>query len=251
MTICLYQLINGLLNARGLIRIRRTLKNAMAATGLVYSPLKLKIRRFIQNIKKPPQDEQIADQAFGTIYKIVSTHYGNALLEVGNYLVETFYANNYDRARDRNPARKAAFSSLNALISEKRKHTPDVPSKSWIYNAVALVCDAQALAEFAPYDAISLSHKILLLPVQDLEQKKAFISEIAAEQMTVKQAKVLVSGDNEAWFAVHRLPPVTALTAFPPMILESLQADAKKEIARYKTKMERYQSTLNDILKAL
>ena len=38
---------------------------------------------------------------------------------------------------------------------------------------MALVCDAQALAEFAPNDAISLSHKILLLPVQDLEQKKA------------------------------------------------------------------------------
>lgn len=198
-----------------------------------------------------PQDEQIADQAFGTIYKIVSTHYGNALLEVGNYLVKTFYDNNYDRARDRDPARKAAFSSLNALIIEKRKHTPDVPSKSWIYNAVALACDAQALAEFVPYDTISLSHKILLLPVQNLEQKKAFISEIATEQMTVKQAKALLFGDNEIQFSVHNLPPAKELIYFPPMLLESLQTDAKKEIARSKTKTKRYQDTLADIQQAL
>ncbi|MBA3010686.1 MAG: hypothetical protein KKF12_12655 [Proteobacteria bacterium] len=198
-----------------------------------------------------PQDEQIANQAFGAIYKIVSTHYGNALLEVGNYLVKTFYENDYDRARQQNPAQKAAFSSLNALIVEKRKHTPDVPSKSWIYNAVALACDAHFLAEFAPYDAISISHKAQLLPVRDMEQKKAFISQIATQQMTVKQARALISGDDQIEFTVHNLPPAKELIYFPPMLLASLKADAKKEIARHKTKVKKYQTALNDIQQAL
>jgi len=107
------------------------------------------------------------------------------------------------------------------------------------------------LADFAPYDDISLSHKILLLPIQDMDQKKAFISTIAKEQMTVKQARVLVFRDNECRLSVHNLPSPKELVYFPPMFLETLQTDAKKEIARYKTKVQKYQEALEDIQQAL
>ena len=64
------------------------------------------------------RDILIANEA-GTIYKIVSTHYENAFLEVGNYLVKTFYDNDYARARIHDSQKKSAFSTLAELMAEK------------------------------------------------------------------------------------------------------------------------------------
>ena len=115
------------------------------------------------------QEGRIAAAAYDHIYTIVASHVEDALLEVGNYLVLTFYDNDFHRAQTNDLVNRQAFLNLNQVITAKRIQDPGSPSKSWIYNSVKLACDSNLLKGYQPYEELNISLKIALLPVKDLD----------------------------------------------------------------------------------
>jgi succinate dehydrogenase/fumarate reductase-like Fe-S protein len=64
-----------------------------------------------------------------------------------------------------------------------------LPKKTWLYNSLGLLVDKDDLVNtdtFQTYGNLSMSHRIQLLPIDDLEQKKELIVEIEEKNYSVR-----------------------------------------------------------------
>lgn len=193
----------------------------------------------------------LALTAYKEIYGMVSTHFQDAVLEAGNYLITTFYGGDHDRAKANDPVKKDAFNHLGELILAMRRENPGSPSKSWIYNSVKLACDARDLEDYEPYTRISPSHKILLLPISELSRKKQMISIINEGQFSVRQFKDYLAQDQPASITIHNLPPGNELTSLDLNLLHTLRASASTQISKYQSKADQYKNVLEEIQTAI
>jgi hypothetical protein len=131
-------------------------------------------------------DMRLVEQAGMKLTEILSRHYENAMIEAGKYLVQMFFDNDIERARQKKPVKE---KSLYQLILYLQRQKNNAPSKSWIYNAVNLAVDYSDFKHFHMYGKLLLSHKILLLPIDNHDKKKDLIQEIAKNKLTVSQLK--------------------------------------------------------------
>jgi DNA repair photolyase len=138
-------------------------------------------------------DIPLVNKAYNTLAEIFSRHYQNAMLEAGKYIIEEFYGGNIERARNKDPVEK---ESLNQLIQRLHNRSTSAPSKSWIYNAVNLVVETEDLKGFHTYGNLLLSHKMLLLPIDNLEFKKKLVQETVDNNYTIEQLRNRI---GEVW----------------------------------------------------
>ncbi|KPA12232.1 selenocysteine protein [Candidatus Magnetomorum sp. HK-1] len=131
-------------------------------------------------------DMRLVEQAGMKLTEIISRHYENAMIEAGTYLVNIFFDNDIERARQKKPVKD---KSLYQLILYLQKQKNNAPSKSWLYNAVNLAVDSYDFKRFQTYGKLMLSHKILLLPIDSSSIKKNLIQEIVEKNFTVSQLK--------------------------------------------------------------
>ncbi|MBF0527734.1 MAG: hypothetical protein HQK55_00405 [Deltaproteobacteria bacterium] len=131
-------------------------------------------------------DTSLVEEAYRTISAIISCHLESAMLEAGRYIIKKFYNNDMDMARKKKAVKAKPLYQLIKLL---HKSDDGAPSKSWIYNAVNLAVDTHDLEDFHTYGKLSLSQKVLLLPVRDLEQKKVLITEIVEQDYTISQLR--------------------------------------------------------------
>jgi hypothetical protein len=118
--------------------------------------------------EKDPIDDQLVENAFEYLKNIFSTHFHEAMLAAGRYLIEEFYGG-YEQAIKKKPTKAG---SLRQLIDRLQKSDGNTPSKTWIYDAVKLASDEHRLSGFPTYGHIGHSHKVLLTHVKNIKRKK-------------------------------------------------------------------------------
>jgi DNA repair photolyase len=135
-------------------------------------------------------NEDLVNQAFERLKDMFHKHFHEAMLEAGNYIIQTFYGNNPQNVLSNQPVQG---KSLNRLVKELQQGTGDVPSRGWFYNAVNLAAHEKIfnLRGVQTFGQLKHSHKLLLLHVPDWEEKKRLAKEAveADPPYTVRQLR--------------------------------------------------------------
>ncbi len=109
------------------------------------------------------------------------------MLEAGRYIIETFYNNDYVAAKNK----RKEPASLRKLIKKLQGRSENAPSKTWVYDAVALAVDSHELKSsdeeaFRTFGNLPLSHKLKLTTVKDMDTKKKLLTEMEHKYMPVR-----------------------------------------------------------------
>ncbi|MFC1817988.1 AAA family ATPase [Thermodesulfobacteriota bacterium] len=149
-------------------------------------------------------DMELVAHAYTKLSNIYSGYHEKAMLEAGQYIVDTFYGNDIERARNNNsPLKKSLFSLLERLNREK---APGLPSKSWVYNSVKFIVAEYDFRDFHLYGKLGLSQKVLLFPISDMKLKKQLITESAEENYTVARLKERIAEETGSNISAHEDP---------------------------------------------
>lgn len=129
-------------------------------------------------------DNILVDTAHSELSDIFVKHYQNALLEAGQYIIDTFYAGEIELARQKTPVKVFSYNQLKECLQNSDASSP---KKSWLYNAVNLAIQEHDLATFQALGKLTTSHKLLLLPERDLELKERLARETIENGYTTRQ----------------------------------------------------------------
>lgn len=139
--------------------------------------------------KDPEVDHVLVEAAVQEITKITSNHLSDMMLEVGQYLIKTFFDGDYEAAKKKKGNK---IKSLHQVIKQIVQSGEKDYSKSWMYNSINLVLESKAFESFQSYGKLSSSCKVLLLPVKDELLKKELIEKAAEENLSVSKLRTLI-----------------------------------------------------------
>lgn len=129
-------------------------------------------------------DNKMVDEATTRIKTILTEHIGAAAYEVVDYLLDNFFDGDKENLKkSRLDGHKTFQKLLEAVQGETGK------SKSWVYESIKLWHDRDLLGDHEPYMKLSISHRALLLKVNDIDEKKKFAEKFNAKQIPYKKAK--------------------------------------------------------------
>jgi hypothetical protein len=135
-------------------------------------------------------DSELVESACTHVRGLINDN--NAMLKVGQYLIETFYAGNYDWAKN-----KKRFKNQSLIeVIDKLNTEGYAPAKTWFYNAVKLAVDEHDFKDFRTYGKLGHSHKVYLTHVKDFKKKKDLIDETVSKKLTVKQLRDKIAEKN-------------------------------------------------------
>ncbi|MDD2463139.1 MAG: hypothetical protein PHI97_04020 [Desulfobulbus sp.] len=134
------------------------------------------------------EDLELISKAKDDIKEILINHLGAASYEVAEYIKDNFFGGDVENFRSNQSVAK--HKSLLRLISEISGETGK--SKSWIYDAINLWKDREKIGHHDSYMKISISHRTLLLKVENLDEKKKIADQIVSENLSYKDTKELI-----------------------------------------------------------
>jgi hypothetical protein len=135
-------------------------------------------------------DAELVDTAYSHVRDLINNN--NAMLKIGQYLIETFYAGKYDLAKE-----KQRFKNKSLMkVFEKLNEEGYSPAKTWFYNAVKLAVDEHEFKDFRTYGKLGHSHKVYLTHVEKFEDKKKLIDETVENKYTVKEMREKIRALN-------------------------------------------------------
>ena len=228
---------------------------------------------------KQQNEDPVAQKAYEKIALIFSKNYEQALMEVGQYIVRTFYGGENDienkpydenfeyapktieNARNNDSPLNDSLHRLYAKISDEK--TRNTPSQAWVYNAVNLVIQwhdvkKELKNDFYTYRNLLLSHKISLLTVKKIQEKLALIQEVSEKNFTAVSFKERIADS----FAKKKNPPsLSALLKKPQEIvkddflddifLPALKTKRRNALTSMKTIAEEQSQQVEDEIKDL
>ncbi len=134
-------------------------------------------------------DDQLVDTALQEITIINHEKTHDVVYSIGECLCRNFYDNDVERIRKNKPVHG---KSLNKLMSECGAQISGL-SRAWLYTSVNLLVDRKDLQGDEDYGNLSVSHKHALLQVKGVEAKTELISQITADNISVRNAIALTS----------------------------------------------------------
>lgn len=140
-------------------------------------------------IKETVVDEALVEKTVQKINNIASTHFKNAITEVGQLLIDEFFYGNLDLVKQKNGGK---LKSLRQVIKLLKQSKDNDYSRSWIYNAINLVLQNNAYESVQSYGHLSDGHKIELFPVKDESRKIELIEIAVSEKLSVSKFKDLI-----------------------------------------------------------
>ena len=110
------------------------------------------------------------EEAYQHISGILQQKYAETLEEVGDYLLEKFFNNDYQKIYKNEHSKEGPFLQLVRKIQDNHGQTP---SKSWLYNAIRVAADKKHFDELGneDYRNLGISQKVKLTTIQDPETK--------------------------------------------------------------------------------
>jgi len=140
-------------------------------------------------------DIALVDRAYTKLAEIFSRHFGNALLEAGEYIFKTFYSSDIQAVRSKNPLKPQSYNRLRERLNQS---DDVVPSRSWLNNAVNLHIDNLEIKKLTSkdtdtvhtYGQLTAHHKIQILRLDKQKDKIKFINK-TINKKTNKRLSVL------------------------------------------------------------
>ena len=163
-------------------------------------------------------DDQMVIDAKIKIKSIITEHFGAAVYEVVDYLLETFFDGDKENLSQ---VRLKGHKTFQNLLEEIQDETGK--SKSWVYESINLWKDRELLSDFEPYMQLSISHRALLLKVSDVDEKKEYAQSFFDKQLPYQKAKQ----------EVRKEPPATDYSALSRLI--SRPKDLDEDSFNYKS----------------
>lgn len=187
-------------------------------------------------------DDNLVKEAHVRLAGIFFSHYKNALLEAGQYIIDSFYDGKIELARQKTPTKELSYTQLVKHLQEQQE---DSPKKSWLFNAVNLVIQEHDFSSIQALGQLNTSQKLLLLPVSDPIQKQSLAEEAVVEHYTTRQLAEAIKKTKipqkqtlatcirkpERLFSQEysHLYSTNALTAIKPKKLRTLREKLKKQ----------------------
>ncbi|WP_041273188.1 radical SAM family protein [Desulforapulum autotrophicum] len=221
--------------------------------------------------------DPIVSKAYDKLAQVFSKNYEQALMEAGQYIVRTFYGGEENiedqqyneklefskeviaRARDKKSTKEETLNQLYEKIDKNRD--ANSPSRSKLYRAVNLIVQNQDLKKylssstFSTLKKLSLSHKIYLLGIKELDRKQAFIKKIADEQLTIKQLQKAKqksqSKDPTPVFLINHPEKLTDDKIQQVLSFDALKSQPPKKLQEIKEKVESRNKDVGEEIKRL
>ena len=134
------------------------------------------------------QEIKALDDAVKFVNKRVDT-FSSSLIEVGEYLLKNFFDGDIEKAHDRAPRKGISLRKL-----------ADHPDINMTYvalsRAVNLAVQENLLGSVSTLKQLTPSHRLLLLKVDDLKEKKKYISIIEKNGLSVRRFDELLIQDG-------------------------------------------------------
>jgi len=198
-------------------------------------------------------DNDLVEKAYTKISNIFYKKFEHAIMKSGRYLLKEFYDNKIELARAGNPSKSG---SLNRLIQKLRNTSPDSPSKSWIYNSIGLVVqefDVKKMGHdcFQTYGKLSISHKILLLPIADKEKKdlinKAFNEKLSVRKLNKAMKELKLNDEEDNLLTILNNPAkLSSEKNIKKIDIESLEKESLENLNRLKNEAIKRRQEINE-----
>ena len=189
-------------------------------------------------------DDELVDRAFNFLKGIFLKHFDGAMLEAGRFLIQEFYGDSYDNARQGKRIKKESLNKLN----ERLHKVGHAPKKTWIYDAVKLAVDAHDLKGFSVYGKLGHSHRVLLTRAQEIEIKKQLAEETVNQNYTAAQLRERINEvKNGDKLRIDHILTRKELAPLEMEELEKLKKDATCGISRSQEQLKLNEESLKQI----
>ena len=109
------------------------------------------------------------EEAYQHLKGIFVKHISKAMLEVGQYLIEQFYGDDYTLAEDKPFTNN---KSLNQLFDRLQTETSgNAPKKTWLYDSINLAIAEKKYNKVSVYGKLGHSHKIKVIGQKKLPRE--------------------------------------------------------------------------------
>lgn len=184
-------------------------------------------------------DNDLVDQAYQKLTEITTRRISDTMYEVGEYLIKTFYDDNFEYAQSKTPVKE---KSINKLFSKIRKNS-DAYSRSWFYNSIQLVADQRYFDKqgLTKYNDLGHSQKIYLTYLKDLDIKQALVEEAVDNKYSVSKLKERIAEEQgKVTMTLARVPDKEKLQEWSVEYLKKIQHKGKEDINKLNKKLAQY-----------
>ena len=182
------------------------------------------------------EDVTLIADTIKSIKEIFDTEVTQTYTSIGNLLVEKIYDNkieliDFSKNPDKSKGHKQdLFKQLTRDITQQTKTGAVLPAKTFLYNSIKLVIDQKQLEHCKEYKCLSISHKIELLSVENIEEKIALAQQISQEQLSVRSTRELVYEKQQATnqdllYFIKNLDEINNFEEFVTQRLDQLVSD--------------------------
>lgn len=152
--------------------IVNTASRLAAAIGKLTEVVPIIGGEVVEAEEKLPFDPQKVNEAVEHIVDTFQTTVAMALIDVGNYLIDTFFGGNYESAS--NPRNVEGDASI-LQIQKQLRHEIASPSQSWVYDAIKVSAYSKMFEKenFQTFGNLSISQRVKIAYYSgDMEEKK-------------------------------------------------------------------------------
>lgn len=187
------------------------------------------------------EDDEKVEKAYAYLKTIFHKHFQNAMLECGQYLVETFYDGNYEIAKEKKFTSNKSLSRLFKRMQQDAEEKGNVPSRTWLYDAVNLAIDNHLYEQkFLPsvYGQLGHSHKVNLTSAPE-KVKPKLVKESVENKYTVTKIRKRIKEEKDKLRSDH-------ISLKEPMSIDQLKNLSSKQLSALKTITEGLFKKLQD-----
>ena len=195
-------------------------------------------------------DDEKVEKAYKHLKKIFVKNFQNAMLECGQYLIKTFYDDNYELAQKKKFKRNQSLSMLIKRIQDDATEKGDAPSHTWLYDAVNLAIDDYLFEQEqlpSVYGQLGHSHKVNLTSAP-IEAKPALVQEAFEKEYTVAKLRERIREEkdklNPDRLSLKEAMSIKKLGALKPKQLKALKAKTEGLVKKVQDEVKLYQENL-------
>ena len=203
------------------------------------------------------EDDDKVEKAYEHLKKIFVKHLQKAMLQCGQYLIETFYGGKYELAQKKKFTSNKSLAKLIKRIQEDATEKGDAPSRTWLYDAVNLaidnhLCEQKKLPSV--YGQLGHSHKVNLTSAPD-EVKPTLVQETFEKQYTVAKLRERIREEkdklNPDRLSLKKAMSIKKLGTLKPKQLKALKAKTEALVKKVQNEAKLYQGNLELIEQVL
>jgi len=188
------------------------------------------------------EEDPKVEKAYQHLKGIFVEHFQNAMIEVGQYLIDQFYNGDYEKAQQKQFTENKSLAKLIKRIQQDAHKKGDAPSRTWIYDAVNLAIDQHLFEQKmlpSVYGQLGHSHKVNLTYAPNNLIKGQLAEETVDKKLTVAKLRKRIRQErkkadgNDSPLNLFDLPSKEVLMLESVETLNSLKISAETKIQTY------------------